>query len=254
MILTIDVGNTNIVFGVFEGETLLFESRMDTNAARMADQYAIHLCDVLRLYGVELGGIAGAIIASVVPPVTRNIAAAVERLTGKKPLVVGPGLKSGLNIKIDNPVELGADLVCGATAAKTLYNLPCIAVDLGTVTKVMALDSSGGLMGGVLAPGVGIGFKTMSEATALLPLVGTAAPGKAIGTNTTDCIRGGIIYGAASMLDGLIERFESELGEECTVVATGGFAEVIVPHCKREFVVDKSLVSRGLRLIYERNV
>jgi len=253
MLLTIDAGNTNIVFAVFDGEVQQFESRIDTNSSRMEDQYAILLSEILRLYGVDVSEITGAIISSVVPPVTRRITSAVKRLTGKTPLIVEPGVKSGLNIKIDNPGELGADLVCGAVAAKTLYPCPCIAIDLGTVTKVMVLDKSGALMGGVLSPGVGIGFEVMANKTALLPLVGTAVPEKIISTNTTDCIRGGVLYGTACMLDGLIQRFEEEIGQSCTVVATGGFAEVIVPYCKRKIEINGGLVSQGLRIIYEKN-
>ncbi|MCL2071702.1 MAG: type III pantothenate kinase [Oscillospiraceae bacterium] len=259
MLLTVDVGNTNIVFAVFGDTGLIFESRIDTNAARMSDQYAIMLSDILRLYGVDASGVDGAVISSVVPPVTRHIAAAVKSLIGVEPMIVGPGIKSGLNIKIDNPGECGGDLVCCAVAAKELYRKdgdtpkPCIAIDLGTVTKILAIDKHGALIGGALAPGVGNGFKLMADTTALLPLVGVGVTDKAIGANTTDCIRSGILYGTACMLDGMIERFEAELGEVCFVVATGGFAEVIVQYCKREIVLNKRLVSEGLRIIYEKN-
>jgi type III pantothenate kinase len=260
MILTIDVGNTNIVIAGFkdsplaEGGSQFFKSRIDTNQARMADQYAIMILDILRLHKIEISAITGAVISSVVPPITRHITAAVKSLTGSEPLVVGPGLKTGLNIKIDNPAELGADLVCGAVAAKTLYKSPCIVIDFGTVTKVMAIDKSGALIGGVLSPGVGVGFQVMAKTTALLPLVGAGVkPGKVIGTNTTECIQGGILYGTACMIDGLIERFEEEIGESCYVVATGGYSEVIAPYCKRVFEVNGSLVSQGLLIIYNKN-
>jgi len=254
MLLTIDVGNTNIVFAVFAEEECVLESRIDTNSARMADQYAIMLGDIMRLYNVDVSAVTGSIISSVVPPVTRQVVLAVECLCKITPLIVESGIKTGLNIKIDNPADLGADLVCGAVAAKTLYKCPCIAIDMGTVTKVMALGKDGALLGGVLCPGVGMGFKSMANSTALLPLVSGNKAEKVIGTNTTDCISGGIIYGTACMLDGLIDRFEAEIGESCTVVATGGFSEVIVPNCKREIEVDKSLVSQGLRIIYKRNL
>jgi type III pantothenate kinase len=263
MILTIDVGNTNIVVAGFkdsplaEGGSQFFKSRIDTNQARMADQYAIMFVDILRLYDIDRDKITGAVISSVVPPITRHIAVAVKSLTGKEPLIVGPGLKTGLNIKIDNPAELGADLVCGAVAAKTLYKSPCIAIDLGTVTKVMAIDKTGSLIGGVLAPGVGVGFQAMAKSTALLPLVGAGGhskvPARVIGANTTDCIHNGVLYGTACMLDGLIERFEEEIGERCSVVATGGYSEVIAPYCKRVFEVNGSLVSQGLLIIYNKN-
>jgi type III pantothenate kinase len=178
-------------------------------------------------------------------------------LTKLSPLIVEPGLKTGLNIKIDNPAELGADLVCGAVAAKSMFPSPCVAIDLGTVTKVMALDSDGALIGGVLAPGVGVGCKMMSESTALLPLVGFGASKvpdpPIIGTNTVDCIKGGVLFGTACMLDGLITRFERQIGSKCSIVATGGFAEIIVPHCEHKVEVCQSLVSQGLRIIYNKN-
>jgi len=265
MLLTIDAGNTNIVFTVFgeEGGTSsasVLESRIDTNTARMADQYAIILGDILRLHGADINAFTGAIVSSVVPTVTRNICAAITFLTNFKPMVVEPGLKTGLNIKIDNPGELGADLVCGAVAAKALYPLPCIVIDLGTVSKVMALDKDGALIGGVLCAGVGVSFEMMATKTALLPLVGTGAGASVklpvIGTNTTDCIRGGILHGTACMLDGLVFAFEEKMNLKCgscTVVATGGFSEVIAPYCKRELIVNKTLTSQGLRIIYGLN-
>jgi type III pantothenate kinase len=262
MILTIDVGNTNIVFAGFkdsplaEGGSRFFKARIDTNQARMSDQYAIMISDILRLHKIEPSAIVGAVISSVVPPVTRHITAAVKSLINVEALVVGPGLKTGLNIKIDNPAELGADLVCGAVAAKTLYKTPCIVIDFGTVTKVMAIDRNGSLIGGVLSPGVGVGFQVMAKSTALLPLVGAGAKvnEKVIGTNTTDCIQNGILYGTACMIDGLIEKFEAEIGQgKCYVVATGGYSEVIAPYCKRVFEVNGSLVSQGLLIIYNKN-
>ncbi|MDR0222804.1 MAG: type III pantothenate kinase [Oscillospiraceae bacterium] len=252
MLLTVDAGNTNTVIAVFKEEKAVFVSRVNTDAARMADQYAIIFRDILKLYETDINGIDGAIISSVVPPATRQIIAAAKMLLGIDALVVGPGLKTGLNIRIDEPSSLGADLVCGAVAAKALYPAPCVAVDLGTVTKVMALDKDGALIGGVLAPGVGISFEAMAGKTALLPLVGAERVERVIGTNTADSIRAGILIGAACMLDGLIERFEAELGD-CSAVATGGFSEIIAPYCKRKITVNKNLVSEGMRIIYEKN-
>ncbi|MCL1903008.1 MAG: type III pantothenate kinase [Oscillospiraceae bacterium] len=253
MLLTVDAGNTNIVFAVFEKDKCVLESRINTDSTRMADQYAIALADIMRLHNVEAGKISGAIVSSVVPPVTAQLVNAIKTLTSFEPLTVGPGLKTGLNIKIDNPAELGADLVCGAVAAKTLYNPPCIAIDLGTVTKVMAIDKTGALIGGVLAPGVGAGFRTMAQTTTTLPLVGAGEFSRVIGTNSPDCIKSGIIYGTACMLDGLTEQFEKEIGERCSIVVTGGYSEIIVPHCKRKVTQNKALVSVGMRIIYEKN-
>ena len=254
MLLTIDIGNTNIVFAWFDKDEQKLDSRIDTCQKRMADQYAVMLADIMKFRGIsDISQVEACIISSVVPTVTRQVIAAVESLWGVTPLTVGPGVKTGLNIKIDDPSSLGADLVCGAVAAKTLYKTPCIAIDLGTVSKIMALDKNGALIGGVLSPGVGEGFKAMASSTALLPLVGTAKTARIIGTNTTDCIRSGVLYGTAFMLDGFIEGFEAELGEKCTVVATGGFSEIVVPYCKRKIEINKSLVSQGLRIIFEKN-
>jgi type III pantothenate kinase len=257
MILTIDAGNTNTVLAVYDGDLQVFESRINTDSARMADQYAIIFSDIMGLYNLNPKVITGAIMASVVPPVTRQVALAVERLTGVTPLNVEPGLKTGLNIKLDDLAAMvGADLVCGAVAAKSLYPCPCVAIDMGTVNKVLALDKEGSLIGGVISPGVGNGFESMSGTTALLPLVGAGEVKNVIGSNTIDCIRSGIILGTAYMLDGFIEKFEEEIGRS-SIVATGGFSELIIPYCKPKnksrIIMNKSLVSQGLMIIYNKN-
>lgn len=252
MIITIDVGNTNTVFAMFEADRLVFESRIDTSRSRMADQYAVTLLDILRLYSISPASITGAVIGSVVPPVTLQIKAAVERLCGIEVVVVGPGIKSGLNIKIDDPSTLGADLVAGAVAAKNIFPYPSIVVDMGTITKIMALDRYGALVGGALYPGVRIGLEAMSQNTALLPLVSAGKIEKVIGTNTVDCIRSGMVIGTACMLDGLVDKYEREIGR-CTLVATGGHCTMILPYCERQFEVHPYLISEGLRQIFMRN-
>jgi type III pantothenate kinase len=257
MLLTVDAGNTNTVFTVFDGDKPVFESRINTDTTRMADQYAIMFMDIFKLRSVALNCIKGAMISSVVPLVTAQIQAAIEDLFGIKALLVGPGIKTGLNIKIDDPSSLGGDLACGAVAAKELYAMPCIVIDMGTIIKVMALDKSGALIGGTLSPGVRLSFEVMAEGTAALPLVGAdVRQEKVIGTNTIDCIRSGVLNGVGAMLDGLIMRFERELGvseKSCTVVATGGNAATIKPYCERAFEVNAHLVSQGLRIIYYKN-
>ena len=263
MLLTIDIGNTNTVLAVFDGQgadaKCVCISRIDTSVKRMADQYAVIIRDIMRLK-LPQGGITAAIISSVVPPVTVQIADAVKTLWSIDALIVDTamGIRCGLEIKIDEPHLLGADLLCGAFAAKELYfrnGTPVIAVDLGTVTKIMAMNKDGALVGGAIAPGVGSGFAAMAGTTALLPLVGTAGSlGAAIGTNTADCIRSGVLYGTAALIDGMSARFEEELGGEAIAVATGGFAHAVVPHCTHSFAVDKLLVSQGLRLLYEHDV
>jgi len=253
MLLTIDAGNTNIVAVIFDGDKQVLESRIDTDSARMADQYAVMFDSILRLYNADKSKIDGAVISSVVPTVTRQLSLAVKRLFGVDALIADITVKSGLDIKIDEPTSLGADLLCGAVAAKNLYKPPCIAIDMGTVTKVMAINKDGALIGGAFCPGVGIGLESMAGKTALLPVVEVGKAEKVIGTNTADGIRSGLLFGTACMLDGLTERFEAQIVEPCTVVATGGWCEAVIPYCKREIIINKSLVSEGLRIIYEIN-
>jgi len=257
MLLTVDAGNTNTVFTVFKNDSKnnkpVFESRINTDTARMADQYAITIMDILKLRGVSKEDIKGAIISSVVPPVTAQVKAAVEDLFGIKALLIEPGIRTGLNIKIDDPSCLGGDLACGAVAAKELYPPPCIIIDMGTIIKVTALDESGALTGVTFSPGVGLCFEVMAAKTAALPLVGSDRVEKVIGTNTVDSIRSGVLNGVGCMIDGLINRFEKEIGSSCTVVATGGNAATVKPYCEREFEVNPHLVSQGLRIIYNKN-
>lgn len=254
MILTIDVGNTNICFGVFDGDKLVLESRVDTNASRMGDQYAVIFSDILTLYSLDKSLIDGAIMSSVVPPVTNQMVVAIEHLFKIKPLVVGPGVKTGLNIQIDDPSSLGADLACGAVAAKEMYPLPCIVIDVGTATKVYAVDKNGAMQGGIIAPGVRISLEALADKTASLPLISLEGKlGNCIGKNTIDCMRSGILFGTAGMLDGFVERFEEELGKS-TVVATGGYSTVLEPYCKRGFELNPHLILDGLRLIYCKNM
>lgn len=259
MILTIDVGNTNTQFGVFdnidEDERLIFESRIATNQFRMEDEYAVTLMDILKLYGVDAKDISGAILASVVPPVTVQLKPAVEKVCGCRVKTVGPGLKTGLNIKIDEPAALGADLAAVAVGAKEKYPLPAIVIDLGTATKILAVDKSGAFVGGIIAPGVKISAEALAQKTAVLPLIGISGePIKSvIGTNTIDCMRSGLLNGTAFMLDGMIESFRNEIGEDCTVIATGGFAGVIKPLCKLEYILDEHLILTGLLAIYKKN-
>lgn len=256
MILAIDVGNTNTQFGAFDDEeNLVFESRIATNNFRMEDEYAVTLMDILKLYCVDAHDITGAIMSSVVPPVTVQLKPAVEKVCGCRVKTVGPGLKTGLNIKIDEPAALGADLAAVAVGAKEKYPLPAIVIDLGTATKILAVDKSGAFIGGIIAPGVKISAEALAAKTAALPLIGISGEPikKVIGTGTIDCMRSGLLNGAAFMLDGFIESFESEIGEKCTVIATGGFSSVIKPLCKSEFILDENLILTGLLEIYKKN-
>lgn len=252
MILTIDIGNTNIVFGVFDGDKLILESRMDTNRHRMADQYAITIDQLLALYGIKREDITGAAISSVVPPVSDQLKISINKVFGLTPVIVGAGVKTGLNILIDDPSTLGADLACGGAAVKELYPLPCIVIDLGTATKVYAVDKNGGFIGGVIAPGIKISLEALTNRTMSLPMISLDGGAPVIGKNTVDCMRSGLLNGHAGMLDSFVDKFKEQLGE-CTVVATGGFSSVIAGYCKSKFTVDKELLLKGLKIIYDKN-
>ena len=253
MILAIDVGNTNIVLGCIEGDEILFEARMASDQLKTADQYCVEIRNMLELFSVDAARLDGAILSSVVPQILNAVKRAVHRLIGKPCLVVGPGLKTGLNIRIDNPAQAGADLVVAAVAAIHDYGAPLIVIDLGTATTITVVDRNKSFIGGSIAPGMKISMNALTSRTAQLPGVSLEAPRLAIGKNTVDCMQSGIMYGTAAMLDGMIERMEAELGYETTVVATGGLAEYVVPLCRRNVVIDKDLLLKGLNLIYKMN-
>ena len=253
MILVVDIGNSNVVIGGVEGEKIIFEARLRTESTKTSDEYTIDLKSILDIHGVNRDQIEGAIIASVVPQVLNTFQTAVMKLTGKKALVVGPGLKTGLNIAIDNPSQTGADLVVGCVAALREHKPPMIVIDMGTATTMVVLDKNGSLIGGSISPGVKISMDALTGGTALLPGLQLDQPKKAIGRNTTDCMRSGIMLGAACMLDGMIQRMEEELGYETKVIITGGIARFVVPMCRREMIYDKDLLVKGLAALYREN-
>ena len=253
MILTIDVGNSNIVLGGVEGDDIVLEARLRTDSTKTSDEYCIDLKMILDVYNVSSSQIEGTIIASVVPQVLNSMRTAVKKLTGKDSLVVGPGLKTGLNIKIENPSQPGADLVVGAVAALREHKPPMIIIDMGTATTMIVLDETGALIGGCICPGVKISLDALTDRTALLPGLQLDQPKKAIGRNTSDCMRSGIMMGNACMLDGMIERMEEELGSKTTVIATGGIAKFVVPMCKNSIIYDKDLLVKGLAALYRDN-
>lgn len=253
MILAIDIGNSNIVLGCVEGDEILFEARIATDSVKTADQYCIELKAVLDLFHVRAEQIEGSIISSVVPPVSEAVCRAASRLIGRDPLVVGPGLKTGLNIRIDNPAQAGADLIVAAVAATAQYGAPLIIIDMGTATTISVIDKKGSFVGGTIYPGVKLSLKALTQGTAQLPAISLEKPQKTIGTNTVDSMRSGILLGTASMLDGMILRMEQELGYDTKVIATGGLAKYIAPLCHRKMLVDDNLLINGLKLIYRRN-
>ena len=253
MILAIDIGNSNIVLGCIEGENIVREARMATDLIKTSDQYCAELMGMLQFLEVDRSSIEGTIISSVVPPVLNSFKTAIVKLTGKQPLVVGPGIKTGLNILLDNPAMAGGDLIVAAVAALAEYKPPLLIIDMGTATTMTAIDQKGNFLGGSIFPGVKISAEALSGKTAQLPAISLEAPQKAIGRNTVDCMQIGIMMGTAAMLDGMIERMEDELGSDATIIATGGIARFILPMCKREMVYDKDLLLKGLRILYENN-
>lgn len=253
MILAIDIGNTNIVLGCIDGKTIVREVRMATDPIKTSDQYCLEIKGMLDLMEIDVKRIEGVIISSVVPPVLNSFKTAILKLTGITPLVVGPGIKTGLNILLDNPAMAGGDLIVGAVAALAEYRPPMLVIDMGTATTITAIDERGNFVGGSIFPGVKIMAESLSGKTAQLPAISLEAPKKAIGRNTVDCMRSGLMMGTAAMLDGMIERMEAELGSPVTVIATGGIARFVIPMCRRKMIYDKDLLLKGLRILYENN-
>lgn len=253
MILAIDVGNTNIVVGTIDKGEIRNIVRIHTDLRETGTEYAIKLRQVAEFYGIDLRSLEGAIISSVVPPVTESLKLAVERLVGKKPLIVGPGMKTGMNVRIDDPSTVAADLIVSSVAAMEYYGCPALVIDMGTATTMVVIDEDGSYRGGAIIPGLKLGYGALASGTSLLPDISIIPPKKVVATNTVDCMRSGAVYGTAALLDGMIERMEEELGYKCTVVATGGLAQSVVPQCKRDIIFDGDLILKGLWKLYQRN-
>ena len=253
MILAIDIGNTNIVLGCMEGTRILVEARMATDLLKTSDQYCVELKNLLNLYEVDLQAIEGVIISSVVPPVLNSCRTAVRKLTGKTPMIVGPGIRTGLNIQMENPTQIGSDLIVAAVAALSRFEPPLIIIDMGTATTITAIDKTGTYVGGCISPGPKISAEALSARTAQLPAISLESPKKAIGKNTIDAMRSGVMLGSACMVDGMIDRIDAELGGGATVVATGGIARFVLPMCRHAIEYDRDLLLKGLALLYENN-
>jgi type III pantothenate kinase len=254
MILTIDIGNSNINFGVFEGDEVGFVARIATDTHKTEYEYAGAIANAIAISGIDKESIDGAIISSVVPPLNGVMKQAVKLIYGLNALLVGPGVKTGINIHCDNPASVGADIICACVAARFIYGSPALIVDMGTATKMMVVDDKGAFIGVSIMPGVMMGLKALSNGTAQLPQVGLEAPATVIGKNTVDCMKSGVIFGHASLIDGMIDRINAEVGEDLPVIVTGGYASVVVSHCNHEMVVDEYLVLKGLNLIYHKNI
>lgn len=253
MLLALDMGNTNIKIGVFNGNNLVLESRIATDRSKMEDQYAVELLDILHLYKLDISKFKGAVISSVVPPLNSVIRRAVQKVTGITPMVVGPGTKTGIDIRIDNPAQLGADLLVGAVAAVAQYGTPCIIWDIGTATTVSVVDKDGVFRGGAIMAGVSVSIESLVSHASQLPRISIESPECVIGTNTVQSMQSGVVFGTASMIDGMCERIENELGYPASVVITGGLGREVAPHCRKNVYYDDRLVLFGLQMIYERN-
>ena len=253
MILTIDIGNTNIVLGCFDGDAILFRERISTNHTATDLEYAVSIKTALEMYRLNPENITGAIVSSVVPSVTNTFRRAIEKLCGVKPLVVGPGIKTGLSIRIDNPAQLGSDLVVDAVAGIHEYPVPQIIIDMGTATTFSVIDKNSNYLGGVITTGMAVSADALVSRTSQLPRIAFEVPKKVIGSNTVDCIKSGIMYGNAAIIDGMVSRIEAELGEKCTVIATGGLSALVAPLCQTKLILDDDLLLKGLMLIYRKN-
>ncbi len=253
MILAIDIGNTNIVIGIINNDKIIFTGRLATDKLKTADEYALLFSGMLGMNNIVTKDIEGVIISSVVPPLILTMKRAIKTLTDKEAMVLGPGLKTGLNILLDNPAQLGCDQVADAVGAINKYPLPAIVLDMGTATTVSVIDKNRNYIGGLIIPGIRISQEALSSSTSQLPRISLEKPDKIIGKNTVDCMKSGAVYGTASMIDGIAERIEEELGEKVTIIATGGNSESIVPVCKRKVIYDSSLLLDGLNIIYNKN-
>mgnify|MGYP000990059758 CR=1 FL=1 len=253
MILVLDIGNTNITMGVYREKELLFVSRMKTDRLKMGDEYAIAMREILHLYGISLEEIEGCAISSVVPVVNRAVAKAVRQLTKVRPICVGPETETGIHINRLRSEIVGADLIVGCVAAAEMFAGPCIILDMGTATTFVVLDEHRNMLGGAIAPGIGISLDALTSRTAQLPSVSLEAPRCVIGDNTTECMRSGLITGTACMIDGMCDRMEKALGKKCSAVATGGLAREVISQCRRPIIHSDTLLLDGLRIVYEKN-
>lgn len=252
--IAIDAGNTYIVIGVLNEKKILFSSRLKTDRFKTSDEYAVILYELLRIHGIDGSRLEGGIISSVVPSLKQVLREAVHKITGRRSMIVGPGLKNGLKIQIDNPAQLGSDLVAEAIAAAAEYDGPVLIFDMSTATTVSVVGRGGKYLGGMIIPGLIVSLEALYSQTAQLPHVSLAeGPRGVVGTNTNDCIANGVIYGNAAMIDGIAERLSEELGEQPHLIATGDACDLITPYCRQKIRTDKELLLKGLRIIYMKN-
>lgn len=250
MILALDVGNTNIVIGCIENGEIVFDGRLTTNTAGTDMELAVMLKNILSINKIDISAIEGAIISSVVPPMNQALKTAVRLVIGKEPMTLS-GCE-GLKVDLDDPTQLGNDLVVGAVTVLHDFTPPAIMIDMGTATTIFVIDASGTYVGGAIIPGLMVSQNALTKTTSLLPSISLEAPKSVIGKNTIDAMQSGAIFGYASMLDGMIDKIEAELGQKATVVATGGLSKCIIENCKHDIIYDQDMLLRGLWIIYQR--
>jgi len=253
MILAVDIGNTNITLGGFERDELAFVSTVSTSNPKTSDEFAICFLNALSLHGVDKDTVNGVIVSSVVPPINTALKKAIEKVFDIEPIFVGPGIKSGISIQCDIPSSVGSDLIASSVAVHTIYGSPALIVDIGTATKMTVLNHNGAFIGTSIIPGVLMGLNALADTTAQLPKISLDLPKKIIAKNTADCMRSGVLFGNASLIDGMIDRINEEFGEGLKVYATGGAATTVIPLCKHDITVDEHLVLKGLNIIYHKN-
>lgn len=253
MILAIDIGNTNIVIGCVDGKECVFVERLSTVRTKTELEYAIDIKNVLDIYHIKSTDLDGGIISSVVPQITMVAKLAVEKIIKKEPLIVGVGIRTGLNIRMDDPARLGSDLVVDSVAALAEYPVPLVIFDMGTANTVCVIDRNKNYIGGMIYPGIEVSLNSLTANASQLGGISIEAPEHIIGKNTVDCMKSGIIYSSAAAIDGIIDRLMEQVGDDATVIATGGLARSIIPHCRRQIILDDNLLLKGLAVLYHKN-
>ena len=251
MILALDVGNTNIVIGCIDNGEIVFDGRLATNSAKTDMELAVLLKNILTLNKIDISSLEGSIISSVVPPINQALKNAVKLVTGKDPITIS-GCE-GLKVDLDDPTQLGDDLVVGAVTVLNDFKPPVVMIDMGTATTIFVIDKTGTYIGGAIIPGLMVSQNALTKTASLLPSISLETPKSVIGKNTIDAMQSGAILGYASMIDGMIDRFFDEMGCELRVIATGGLASTIVRHCKHNITLDDDLIMKGLNILYKKN-
>lgn len=253
MILAVDIGNTNIVVGCIHGEEICFVERLSTVSTRTELEYAISFKNVLEMYGVSIEELDGGIISSVVPPVTNIVKHSMEKILNQKVMLIGPGVKTGLNVLMDDPRQVGSDRIVNAVAVVHEYPVPAAIIDMGTATTIAWMDGKKNTLAEPSFRGMRIAADTLTARTAQLPKISLEAPAKLIGKNTVDCMKSGVFYGNVALIDGMLDKIEEEMGQKLTIIATGGLAKALIPYCKHDIILDDALLLKGLKIIYEKN-